>query len=270
MGFLESVKRTFNISGAEVMVVTEDEVYSQFDRVAGEVMIKGGEHVQTGESIKLELKEFWTEIVYNAATKSSTTVTKYETHAVVDLDGRFSIHPHSEQSYPFEVHLPMNCRVSTDDSGWCLVVTMDIPRAVDPKGKVKLTVEPAEESRAVLQACELTMRFKEDTRYRGWDRTTARTRFRMVPPDVLKRELDYLRLELSQKDDGSLEGVLVFDLQEKSIADYLKAIINRDQVTKPISLSHEQLFLPNGEANVKSITQVIGLSLEEVIRDRQV
>ena len=72
MGFLESVKRTFNIAGAEVCVQTKDDVYSQNDVVTGNVLIQGGQYDQEAQSIRLDLKEFWTE---TRSTGKSTRIT---------------------------------------------------------------------------------------------------------------------------------------------------------------------------------------------------
>ena len=57
MGLVESFKRVFNISGAEITVNLDDEVLSQNDPVAGEVVIAGGKLDQSGSAITLELKE---------------------------------------------------------------------------------------------------------------------------------------------------------------------------------------------------------------------
>ena len=54
MGFLESVKRTFNIAGAEVCVQTEDDVYSQHDVVTVHVLIPGGQYDQESRSRRLD------------------------------------------------------------------------------------------------------------------------------------------------------------------------------------------------------------------------
>lgn len=266
MGFLTSLKQAFNISGTDVAVVTEDDAYCQSDRVSGKVVIRGGEYEQSGESIKLELKEFWTE-TRSAGQYGSTTVTVFEVHEAVTLTKNFSIQPRSEQSYPFEVQLPMNCRISTADTGWRLVVTMDILGARDPTGEVILEVQPAEEFLAIVQACDLGMRFQEASRFRGWDRSTDATRFRLIPPMVLKSELDYLRLDLLQKQNGAVTGSLVFDLQEHSLADYFKVIGGRDEVKRPIALSRDDIFLPDREINVAEITRSIGRSLQEVISE---
>ena len=132
MGFLESVKQTFNIAGTEVCVQTKDDVYSQCDVVAGEVLIQGGEYDQEVQSIRLELKEFWTEV--RSTGKTTTTVTVYKTHETVDLAGAGTIERQSEHSHEFEVRLPLNARVSTKSTGWLLKVRLDVPKAIDPSG----------------------------------------------------------------------------------------------------------------------------------------
>ncbi|MCH7700851.1 MAG: sporulation protein [Planctomycetes bacterium] len=267
MGFLESVKQTFNIAGTEVCVQTEDDVYSQCDVVTGKILIQGGQYDQDVQSIRLELKEFWTEA--RSTGKSTTTVTVYKTHETVDLAGAGTIERQSEHSYEFEVRLPPNARVSTKSTGWLLKVRLDVPKAIDPSGDVKLTVEPAEELLAIVQACESSLRFEESLRHRRWDAKTSATHFRLLPPDVLKSELDYLRLELMLGDDGSVNGTLVFDLQEKSIGDYFKALLNRDQVKRPLHLTREQIFTNRGDPNSQAISKVIGDAMQEVVQERR-
>ena len=120
---------------------------------------------------------------------------------------------------------------------------------------------------AVVEACETVLRFDESARHRRWDSRSQETWFRMIPPEALKKELDYLRLQLLQTGDGGLRGELVFDLQEKSIGDYFKAMFNRDKVKAPLSLSHEQLFLPEGGANTQAIAEAIGPAMVQVITD---
>ena len=267
MGFLESVKRTFNIAGCEVAVRVGEEVYSQMDRVAGTVSITGGEYEQTGNSIRLELKEFWTET--RSTGKRTTTVTVHKVHEVVTLCREFSIQPRSEHSYPFDVPLPRNARISRGSTGWCLVVTLDVPGARDPTGRVALKVEPAEEFLAIVEACDFELGFKEDERGRRWSQSTGMTQFRMLPPHLLKPDLDYLALELRQGEDGGVSGTLIFDLQEKSLGDYLRAMFNRDQVRKPIRLTREQIWLNDDEANTGAISKAIGQCLQDVINERK-
>ena len=129
------------------------------------------------------MKEFWTET--RSTGKSTTTVTVYKVYESVELCGRFAIQPRSEHGCPFDVALPRNARISRRRSGWCLVVTLDTPGARDPKGTVKLDVEPAEEFLAIVNACDFELAFKEDERKRGWRSLTGATHFRLRPPRVL-------------------------------------------------------------------------------------
>lgn len=264
MGILEGLKRRLNIAGSKIVLVARDDIYSQSDTINGEVIITAPEYRQSGNSIRLELKEFWTE-TRSSGTNSSTTVTVYKSHGEVILEREFNFGPGTEHRFPFEVQLPRNCRISTKDTGWCLVVTMDIPKAIDPTEKVILSVRPAEEFLAIIEACEENMKFQERAKSRSWDRKSLKTYFRLLPPEVLKSELDYLALDVLQTEDDGVEGDLIFNLQEKSILDYFKTIIGKDRIRKPLQLSASQLFLPGGNVDGKSISQVIAVPLRQVV-----
>ena len=197
-----------------------------------------------------------------------TTVTVYKTHVKVALQGAFDFEPRSQHSFPFEADLPRNCRISTPHTGWCLVVSMDIPKALDPTERVVLKVEPVEEFLAIIEVCEEKLGFQERQKTRNWNPRSSKTTFRLLPPEVLKSELDYLAFEISQTEDGGVEGDLIFNLREKSIADYFKAIIGRDKIRKPFHLAASQLYAQDGRVRSGDIAEVIMGSLKEVIDPR--
>ena len=267
MDVLEGLKRTFNIAGSKIVVVLEDEIYSQFDLIRGQVVVTAPEYKLAGNGINLELKEFWTEVMPTGTT--ITTVTVYKTHAEVALLGSIDFEPGSEHRFSFEVGLPENCRISTSDTGWRLVVTMDIPNAIDSKEGVVLEVQPAEEFLAIIEVCEESLRFQEREKSRGWNPDSGRTYFRLLPPEMLKQELDYLAFEMSRAEDGSVEGDLIFNLQEKSIADYFKAIMGKDKIRKHFHLASSQLYHQDGSVRSDDISLVIGRALKEVMMDRR-
>jgi len=267
MGIVSGFRHTFNIGGSEIEVTTVDDVHSQADRVVGEVAIRGGEYEQRGQAIRLHLTEFWTET--RTTGKTTTTVTVTKTAETVALSGEFAIQPRSEQFYPFEVKLPLNCRISTRSTGWYLQVEMVIPKAVDPKGKATLDVQPAEEFLAVVETCEAQLRFSELPKKRRWSSKTRVASFRLTPPEVLKAELDYLRLDMLLQPDGSVLVDLIFDLQEKSVSDYFKAMFGRDKVTRTITLSLAQVFVSEAEVNSAAISEALARSLQEVIESRR-
>ncbi len=266
MGILEGLKRTFNIAGSKITVVLEDEIYSQFDSIRGEVVVTAPEYKLAGNAINLELKEFWTET--RTTGKTTTTVTVHKTHVEVVLQGTIDFEPRSQHRFSFEVGLPENCRISTAHTGWCLVVSMDIPNALDPTERAVLDVQPAEEFLAIIEACEESLRFQERRKSRNWYPRSSRTYFRLLPPDVLKPELDYLAFEMSQARDGGVEGDMIFNLQEKSILDYFKAVIRLDRIRRPFHLTSSQLYAQDGSVSSEDITVVIGGALKEVIEAR--
>ena len=78
-----------------------------------------------------------------------------------------------------------------------------------------------------------------------------------------------MAFEMSQDEDGSVEGDLILNLQEKSIADYFKAIVGKDKIRKPFHLASSQLFDQDGSVRSEDISMVIGGSLKEVMLDQR-
>ena len=264
MGLLENVKRAFNIGGATITIVTDDEVHAQGGPVTGQIHIQGGDRALAGRSITLALREFWTETtVDNNGTKVKTV---YKTWDSTTLAYDFSIPPQTETSYPFDFQLSSNCRLSASGTGWQLQVKLDVPNALNPGNSVTLQVDPAEVFMEILQACVTELGFQETKR--SWTEKTATTHFRLNPPETLTAEFDYIRLELSETDDGSVIGYLVGDLQEKTFGDYFKAMLNRDKVKIPILRTRDDLFAPDGTPRRKATALFIGEHLQAAIRQR--
>ena len=111
MGFLDGLKRTFNIAGVEIQVATEDDVCSQGDVITGRVIIRGTDRELSGDSIELTLEEFWTERQMTFAAGWVTTVTQSETRDQNRLVDAFTIERHSEQN------LSVPCGLATQQPG---------------------------------------------------------------------------------------------------------------------------------------------------------
>ncbi len=267
MGILEGFKRTLNIAGSKIIVVTESKIYSQLDLIRGEVVVTAPQYKQVGNSINLELKEFWTETMLTG--RSSHRVTMYKTHAKITLQGAFDFEPGSQHRFPFEVGLPRNCRISTESSGWCLMITLKIPYAKNPSEFVVLKVQPAKEFLAIIEVCEEFLRFQERQKSRQWNTRSFKTYFRLMPPEVLKSELDYMAFEIFQAEDGNVEGDLIFNLQEKSIADYFKAAIGKDRIKRQFHLASSQLYSQDGRVCSGYVVEVIRVLLKEGIDHRE-
>jgi len=190
------------------------------------------------------------------------------THDEVSLVGAFDFEPRSEHRFPFEVQLPRNRRISTANTniGWYLAITMDIPMAIDPVKGVLLKVQPAKKFLAIIGVCEESLKFQAKSRY--WDSRSSRTYFHLLPLKALRFELDYLDVGMVQEEDGGVDGELIFNLREKSIADYFNAFMKKDLITRHFSLASSQIFTQNGDVNNGEIAKVIGSVLNEVMEQR--
>jgi len=188
MGILEGLKRTLNIAGAKIIVALENNKHSQSDLIKGEVVVTAPEYRLSGNSIKIELKEFYTTkeerqklwIPGQRDTPALLDVTINKTYAEVGLLSAFDFEPKSEHRFPFEVRVPRNCRISTANTktGWQLAVTMDIPKAKDPEVKVLLKIQPAKAFLAIVKVCKEKLGFQvKSTHY--WHSRSSRTYFRL-------------------------------------------------------------------------------------------
>ena len=265
MGLLESIMRGLNIGGCSIEIHMDRQGYQQGSQIKGNVVVKGGKIPQYGDAILIELEEFWTE--QRGSGKSSHTVTVYQTHGIQTFNN-FSIDPGEEQNFMFNLRLPLNSRLSTSSTGWNIKVTIDIPNAVDPLCRAKLNVTPAVEFLAIAQACE-GIQFSLKSKSWKWTRGAGTTYFRVLPSEEMKKEFDYIAFNLSQSGStGGVSGSILFNLQEKSFMDYIRAVFLKDRIEKVFVLSREQIFLADGAINSESIINAIKPSLEEIIKSR--
>lgn len=265
MGLFDGLKRTFNIGGCSIIIETEREFQPQGSMISGNVIIQGGKLEQSGRSIEVELEEFWTE--RRGTGKNSRTVTVYRTRNSQILEDQFTISPGDDVSYLFDLQLPRNSRLSTSSTGWRLKVTMDIPKAIDPYKTVKLKVVPAFEFQAIVQACEERLQFYEKKNSYRWS-TSYSTYFRLLPSEEMKKEFDYIAFDLSQTGNNGVNGEIIFNLQEKSFKDYLKAMVMMDRIKKSFTLNEGQLFMDDNTVNCDAIATMIDPMIQEIIKDR--
>ncbi len=268
MGFLDAFRNTFNLAGTKITIVTERQEYCQGDIIRGTVYLRGGEVEQRADTLTLKLQEYWTE---NDTDDDGHTSERTVTNTVQSrkLAWQLTIAPGSEQRYDFEMRLPINCRLSNSDEGWFLRVKLDVALALDPKHYIEFQVRPAREFEAIVQTFERELRFMEQYRHRNWHERHLFTRFRLRPPGALAKELDYLRLRLRQDGRGGVVGDIQFDLQEKSVKDYFKALVAADDVSRPISLTYQELFAPHWKPRYRELASTLMALIEEVILERK-
>ncbi len=264
MGLLDTVMRAFNIGGCKLMIKTKSPFQPQSSLVEGEIHIEGGGLDQTCNSMCIELEEFWTES--RGSGKNRSRVTVFRTRERQSLGRNLSILPGDISSYEFSLKLPANSRLSTSSTGWRLKVSLDIPGAIDPCSTLKLNVTGAAEFKAISAACCEIFQMREKENSWKWD-DSMYTYFRLLPSEEMRREFDYVSFCLHQiENTGGVSGKIVFNLQEKSFKDYLKAMLFMDRIEKSLVLTADQIFLPDGTVNriaMQNIIEPMILSISE-------
>ena len=248
------LKKTFNISGCEIIIEPECSIYHQGEYVKCKFSVSGSkDYEQIADEISIILEESWT----TGSGKDRRTYRKDRVTSVVDSNVVLKFG--STFNYEFEAQLPHNCRLSdsSETIGWCLVVKIDVPRAKDPVERLSIEVIPHREFLAIQHTLVNTLKFeKKDTFF------TSGKRF--IPPAALKSELDCIDLDFYQ-DGINTKCELVFDLQEKSIADYFKTIVRLDKVKKEIIFSQSELLDENLKPKDHVIAKKLANEIEQVL-----
>jgi len=254
-----ALRRTFNISGCDITIQPNQSEYNQGDPVSCELIITGGKYEQNASEITVELEESYT------TGSGDNQTTHYDTIDQKQLERNTSLKPGEAHKYEFSTCLPSNCRLSSSSghTGWALVVKVDVPNALDPEERILLQVNPHREFFAIWQACEAELRFSQETSTWGHYYSD-----RFVPPQALKSELDCMDLNLIQN-GTTTECTIIFDLQEKSVADYFKMITFQDKVKREISFSCDEIFDGDGNPKTTEIAQKIAKEMQEVIEANQ-
>ena len=266
MGFLDDVKRAFNIGGCRLTINTNSQFHPQGSLVEGEIHLEGGGLDQTCSLMCVELEEFWTES--RGSGKNRSRVTVYRTREREVLGRNISILPGDRSSYQFSLKLPANSRLSTSTTGWRLKVSLDIPGAIDPCSTLSLKVTGAGEFKAISAACSEMFQMREKENSWKWGDMQS-TYFRMLPSNELGREFDYIAFSLRQVEGtGGVHGKIIFNLQEKSFKDYLKAMLFMDRIEKPLALGREQLFCDDGTVKSLAVRDAIEPMIREIVKSR--
>ncbi len=266
MGLLDGIQRAFNIGGAKISIHTEREVISQGGVLAGVVVVNAQNRPVDGKSLWINLEEFWTE--YHGTGKTRHKVTVRENRNILMLAQNFVLEPNSEYSYPFEMQLPLNSRLSTRETGWALQVSIDVHHGIDPGQRMRLNVGLADDFLAIVQAFQWKMAFKEKEKSRRWKGDKNCTYFRILPDEQWEKEFDYIAFELTQLQNGGVTGKVIFNLQEKSFTDYIKAMFMQDRSVMPFKLTREQLFLPDGNVNQEEIVRSLKSVMDRIAKER--
>lgn len=271
---MPGLNKELSVSGHTVIVEVDDEVISQGDRVDGTLtLIPQGER-ELGV-LEIRMREYSRQVEEGedtlttrtrARTHERVTLTEFESRTIVRKH-QFSVQLEQARCYPFSLKLPMNCRPSTPAGGWQLSVSMSNDNGLYPDtDMVRLNVSLGEEMQALLDTF-VDLKFVEDPARRSWDSRSLVTQIWLDPPKVLEGELDGVALELTQGEAGTVEGNVTFDLQEKSVADYLKSLVAQDLIRRELS-DVPELFLEGGHRNAEGLSKMLGDMLNGVLTGR--
>ncbi len=252
------LKKTFNISGCEIVIEPDRSVYHQGDIINCNFKITGGqEYEQTVDKISISLEESWQESRGSGDNQRTVTIRKERVTSVVDEN--IILKSDLTNDYEFSVQLPPNCRLSDSSNslGWCIVVKIDVPNAIDPVERLSVDVIPHREFLAIEHTLESTLKFEKKSTFFSSGK-------RFLPPTALKSKLDCIDLHCYQE-GANTNCKLVFDLQEQSIADYFKMIVRLDKLKKEIVFNQSELLDENLKPRVDIIARRLATEIEQVL-----
>ena len=250
MKIISKLKNTPKIS-----ILTDYNEYCQSDKIVVNVVAP-----PSSEGVKLELQEFWHEKQIENDVAYNVQQIRAE-QAFIQEEPEFS--QELGQYYSFTLSLPQNCRISTKNSGWSLEATT----AGETITNLTLKVLPAKEFLAIISVLEKKMRFKERKSMQKWHENGTSS-FRLIPPAMLKPELDFIYLSLHQEENNSVTGSMTLKIKEKTIDDYFNNIAQpANIIRKTFQMEQLTLLTPEGNPNVPEIVNVIAPMIQESIQN---
>ncbi len=262
MNPLAAIRRYLNLGGVRLSIIASERLFFQGDRVEGSVTLQGGDYEQQARSLHLNFLEFW--IVQSGKHR----YTKTESHQTRQLSEVFLIRPGESREFPFTVFLPSNCRLSRPDCGWWLMAELDIQKTRKIRQKLPIDVQPAGELIGLIKALEKGPQLRENPKKRLWDPKTGEVRIHLTPPESLRGELDSVRIYGRQEGDD-MAGRFVFNLQEKTLLDYARAVAGQDRISVGFRFPRSRLFLPDGSLDPVGINEEFARALEQALRGRE-
>ena len=207
--------------------------------------------------VKLELQEFWHERGFENGFPVTVKKVRSE-EAFVQETPEFK--PGIGHIYSVTVTLPKNCRLSTKSSGWQVVAITG-----EQETDCVLKVCPAREILAIVSACERKMRFKEQLGVRYWSQN-GYSCFKLQPPNILQKNVDFLFLALCQDENSTVSGVLTLKLKEKNIDDYFQNIIEPTNIVKQeFKMNKSDILMEDNSPNIPNIISIILPMIQNVV-----
>ena len=264
-----SLKSTFNIAGLTLTITCDEKTYAQGSQIRGKIILLGGEYQQQAQPVKFQFREFWLETTYvlGGNPPRPGTVTAFRNHQTIMLATATTMMPRSEAVFDFSVQLPPNCCISGLNSGWQIIVDVDISDALDAKADLILEVGPSEEMTVFINTVVGELRFKMDESSWDWENEIARKR--LFPPRALRSKLGDVWFEMERVNAG-LGVEALFSLGAKSPLDYLKTFFARNPTSRKsarrkFNLTAEQIWTLNHQPNPEGLLRVFVPLLQDVV-----
>jgi hypothetical protein len=262
MNLIRFIKRILNIGGPQIDLVTRDSHYYPSECIRGELFITAPEYRQNIKSITINLEDFWIEAVGSGI--RTTRASRYHRHNSISIVNDFVFLPKMKYQFPFDVQLPTNCRVSSEESGWRLSVVINTSGSSILKTDFNINIQLSKVLQKIIEVIEKDTKCTEIPRGRKYIPATSATRFVFRPPEHFQSELHYFVLDVSLTEESGIKGNMLFSISGNDSFN----LFTTDTVG---NYSHEfqikptQSFNSSGEVDGRTITNIISNKLMEVL-----
>jgi hypothetical protein len=251
------IKRILKIGGPRIDLATRDSTYYPSESIGGELLITAPDHRQSVGSITINLKEFWIENLLGAGNRVSR-VNRYRQHGSIAIVNDLVLLPRMKYQFPFEIKLPANCRVSTEESGWRLGVVVNTSGSSVKRADFNVNVQLSKVLQKIIEAVEEDTRFIEVPEGRKYIPDVSATRFVFRPPEHLQSKLQYLILDVSLTEEDGIKGNMLFNMVGEGAG---KSRSHEFQIEPPQSLDSTR------RVETGTLTKIISDELKEAVGD---
>ena len=256
---------SYGIEWADIKIGMDKARYHQGDSISCELYLKGNGKRRSVNVFKIMLE----------ATKVRTASNGYATAAgrryfeTIEINTDVDLELPDSLLLPFTLQLPEN--VSFTDPTLCWSISVDFKNASGSTESVTrhFVVLPKKVFMDILKVVESRLGFSENLHVRHWIEDSQKTRFFLEPSKRFKNLLDFIQLEIRENPNGDVEGEFEFDLQERTISDYVEAILGRDKVHLPFILKSKELYDSSGCINSDAVAAYFEAQIDKALALRK-
>ena len=257
---LNFIKRILNIGGPQIEIATQDSIYYPSDLIRGELLITAPAYRHNIQSITIDLKDFWVD----SAARGRTRVNRYHEHGSITVANDYEFLPRMKYQFSFEIQLPVNCRVSSEDSGWRLGVVINPSESSAIRKDFTINVQLSKTLQTLIEAIEKETNFIEVPRGRKYIPDISATRLIFRPPEHLQPELQYMNIDISLTGEGGIEGNILFNKsKDSSLSQFISN--SGENHLHEFHIKPAQLFDSNNQVNSRTLTNIVSEKSMELL-----